>query len=78
VGTTQEWRGPALHRRLGAAGLMFGSAATAFACIEACMTKFGEVVWDGGDTYYEFEYCTERFNDRGGISTTCFYSEHEI
>ncbi|HZG42398.1 MAG TPA: hypothetical protein VEY93_05510 [Longimicrobium sp.] len=42
------------------------------------MTKFGEVVWDGGDTYYEFEYCTERFNDRGGISTTCFYSEHEI
>ncbi len=62
----------------GALAVTLGGATQAFACIEACMTKFGEVIYSGGSTYYEFEYCSERFNSSGGISTTCYYSVHHI
>jgi hypothetical protein len=62
----------------GALAVMLGGATRAFACIETCMSRYGELVYSGGSTYYEFEYCSERFNSTGGISTTCYYSVHNI
>lgn len=56
----------------------FGLLATvspAFACLDLCIEKFGPVFWEPSlGRYVELDYCTQRFNDAGGVSTMCYYS----
>jgi hypothetical protein len=44
----------------------------AFGCIDVCLRTFGYYL-DSGGTTYELESCSQRYNDAGGVTTTCYY-----
>ena len=54
---------------------LLATASPALACLDLCIETFGSVYWDKSiGRYVELDYCTQRYNSAGGVTTTCYYS----
>jgi hypothetical protein len=58
-----------------AALALLATASPALACLDVCIETYGAVYYEKSiGRYVELDYCTQRYNDAGGVTTMCYYS----
>jgi hypothetical protein len=57
---------------------LFTTTQNAFACLDLCASTFGNTFTVGDSQIWEIRYCTQRYNDGGGITTVCYYHVYEV